>query len=311
MCTNGPQVNTGTIMSYCHLDNSTQKVLQFHPFVENNALIPSMSASGCYTFCEGYEPPVCAITDIAGGVQQACDPLVADVHPANRSTYENAPADGFLVINGEQKPIGNSPQSINLVGLPADGQPGSISAYFSTDEVCARNENNVFTRRDPCCGLFRLSVINPDANTLNQKHGRMSVRHLEWGLLSVAGYQELSQFATTGQRHDDSAWRRNPNFMASGTGRRLDHVVPSDRLAVRLRAVGPHSPPPSIYFSQYTETSPFGPMALRCTSKTSLHTITSEMETMAWTNGRASMPLQHHKSERGERHRMRPHHEHL
>ena len=24
-CTNGPQVNTGTIMSYCHLDNSTKR----------------------------------------------------------------------------------------------------------------------------------------------------------------------------------------------------------------------------------------------------------------------------------------------
>ena len=33
-------------MSYCHLDGSTPKVLQFHPIVESNALIPSMSASG-------------------------------------------------------------------------------------------------------------------------------------------------------------------------------------------------------------------------------------------------------------------------
>ena len=93
-----------------------------------------MSASSCYTQCEEYEPPVCAITDIQGGVQQACDPLSLTYTQQVILTYENAPADGFLVINGEQKPIGSSPQSINLVGLPADGQPASVSAYFSTDE---------------------------------------------------------------------------------------------------------------------------------------------------------------------------------
>ena len=79
-CANGPQVSTGTIMSYCHLDNSTPKVLQFHPTVESNALIPSMNASGCYTFCEEYEPPVCAITDIEGGCNKRATRCPSPTH---------------------------------------------------------------------------------------------------------------------------------------------------------------------------------------------------------------------------------------
>ena len=252
-CANGPQVSTGTIMSYCHLDNSTPKVLQFHPTVESNALIPSMNASGCYTFCEEYEPPVCAITDIEGGVQQACDPLSLTYTQQIVLTYENAPADGFLVINGEQKPIGNSPQSINLVGLPADGQPGSISAYFTTDETCSRSENNVFTRREPCCGLFRLSQINPSANTLRLKNMAQCPSNIsEWGLLSVSGYQEIAALAGGGQEMMIQPGEEiQISWQAGLAGDWIMLFMPTG-LLYDYAQWGP-TPPPSVYLTQYTE----------------------------------------------------------
>ena len=108
-------------MSYCHI-TSTPKVLQFHPIVEQNALIPSMSAASCYGPCEGWTPPECAITNIQAGNQQACDPLTLTYTQQLIITHEYAPADGWLIVNGEQKAISSSPQAINLVGQPANGQ---------------------------------------------------------------------------------------------------------------------------------------------------------------------------------------------
>ena len=68
-------------------DGSTPKVRSFTP-CRKQCLIPSMSASSCYTQCEEYEPPVCAITDIQGGVQQACDPLSLTYTQQVILTYE-------------------------------------------------------------------------------------------------------------------------------------------------------------------------------------------------------------------------------
>ena len=73
-CT-GPDAAFGTIMSYCHIDPDVPKTLQFHPVVEEQALIPGISNASCYTFCEEYTPPECAITGITPGNQMACDPV--------------------------------------------------------------------------------------------------------------------------------------------------------------------------------------------------------------------------------------------
>ena len=252
-CGNGPQVGSGTIMSYCHLDNSTPKLLQFHPLVENNALIPSMNASGCYTLCEEFEPPACAFTDIAGGVQQACDPQSLTYTQQIVLTYENPPADGFLIVNGEQKAIGNSPQTINLVGLPADGQPGNVSAYFTTDEACSRSESNVFTRRDPCCGLFRLSQIDPSNNTVKLKNVADCPSDLsDWGLLSVAGFQSFADMGTAGQsmmiqpgEDIEFSW---PDALS---GEWIMLFLPT-AVVFDYAQWGPNGPP-AIYVSEYTE----------------------------------------------------------
>lgn len=52
-CTNDVQAQLGTIMSYCHAIAGGSKVLELHPVVIDEALIPAISTWGdCYTNCE-------------------------------------------------------------------------------------------------------------------------------------------------------------------------------------------------------------------------------------------------------------------
>ena len=52
-CTNDPTPQVGTIMSYCHVNGSVN--LEFHPTVENNALIPTINGQGsCFDSCDEF-----------------------------------------------------------------------------------------------------------------------------------------------------------------------------------------------------------------------------------------------------------------
>ena len=82
-------------MSYCHLDGSTPKVLQLHPLVRTQ-INNRMSSASCYSQCEDYVPPECAMTDISTSTQLACDPLTSTYTQQLVVTYENAPAGGWL-----------------------------------------------------------------------------------------------------------------------------------------------------------------------------------------------------------------------
>lgn len=53
-CTNNPTPQVGTIMSYCHAVSGGSVNLEFHPTVENVALIPNINGSGCYTTCDEF-----------------------------------------------------------------------------------------------------------------------------------------------------------------------------------------------------------------------------------------------------------------
>ena len=251
-CSNGPSVSAGTIMSYCHI-TSTPKVLQFHPIVEQNALIPSMSAASCYGPCEGWTPPECAITNIQAGNQQACDPLTLTYTQQLIITHEYAPADGWLMVNGEQKAISSSPQAVNLVGQPANGQNANVTAYFTSDEGCALSKVNAYTRRDPCCGQFRMTYIDPDANILRIRNEADCPGQLdEWGFLSPVGYQPLTSLVTQGQNLTVDPGETVQISWADGlSGDWLMLFLPTDIVYdyVQWGAQGPAN----IYFLQYNE----------------------------------------------------------
>jgi hypothetical protein len=73
-----------------------------------------------------------------------------------RITYENAPAAGTLdvSIDGEVTsfPIGTSPQTINVFGLPPTGVGVDVSASFSEDPSCQLTVVDLYEAPD--CGLF-------------------------------------------------------------------------------------------------------------------------------------------------------------
>ena len=252
-CGDGPSVSNGTIMSYCHIDPSTPKVLQFHPLVESNALIPSMSAAGCYGGCDGWTPPECAITNITAGNQLACDPVTLTYTQQVIITHDFAPADGWLMVNGEQKAISTSPQAVNLVGQPANGDAVNVSAYFTSDEGCALSVPNAFTQRDPCCGLFRFVYVDPDANILRIRNEADCPGDMQyWGILSPVGYQPLAELVTPGQSMVVAPGATVQISWAEGlSGDWLMLFLPTDIVYDYVQ--WGNQAPAGIYFQQYEE----------------------------------------------------------
>ena len=124
-CSNGPSVGSGTIMSYCHT-TSTGKTLVFHPLVETYALEPGIEGASCYTFCEEYTPPECAITGITPGNQMACDPVTGLYTQQVFVSFEYPPADGFLSVNGE-----NWGSTSALKPSPSSASPPTGKAWMS------------------------------------------------------------------------------------------------------------------------------------------------------------------------------------
>ena len=199
-CANGPAVGSGTIMSYCHT-TSTGKTLVFHPLVETNALEPGIEGASCYTFCEEYTPPECAITGITPGNQMACDPVTGLYTQQVFVSFEYPPADGFLSVNGANWGFNFSPQAITIVGEPANGESVDVTALFTSDEGCALSVPDAYTRRDPCCGNLRFSFVDPEANILRIRNVADCPADISgWGLLSATEpYHQLIELIGPGQ----------------------------------------------------------------------------------------------------------------
>jgi len=68
--TDNPTGQLGTIMSYCHAIAGGSKLLQFHPTVENNALIPTFNGASCIGTCGDQ---VIASTSLFCGDATACN----------------------------------------------------------------------------------------------------------------------------------------------------------------------------------------------------------------------------------------------
>jgi hypothetical protein len=92
----------------------------------------------------------CAISDLAAGTQTACDPATNTYTQVVVVTYENAPASGNLVVNGQSFAIGTSPQEVTLVDLISNGAHVDVTANFSADTGCQRTENALFTAPERC-----------------------------------------------------------------------------------------------------------------------------------------------------------------
>ncbi|HIN41233.1 MAG TPA: hypothetical protein EYM86_02120 [Flavobacteriales bacterium] len=195
--TNNPQGQVGTIMSYCHAISGGSVNLNFHPTVKTYGLQAAINQSGsCFTGCDGYVAPVCAITNIQAGAQLACNPTTNSYTQQITLTYENPPGSGFINVNGGLHAINNSPQTITLVNIQADNATVDVTAYFNADLTCEATQQSCYTQRSPCCALVRLIYVNPSSNVIRVKNvsdcdGDIS----EWGVYSNGIYNTFDELS--------------------------------------------------------------------------------------------------------------------
>ncbi|HHG83235.1 MAG TPA: hypothetical protein ENJ82_00670, partial [Bacteroidetes bacterium] len=95
----------------------------------------------------------CVVLDLTAGFQFPCDSASNSFGQEIIVTYANAPASGNLVVNGQAFPITSSPQVVILTGIPSNGQPVTVSAWFDADTTCIRTEVGLMTASAPC-GTF-------------------------------------------------------------------------------------------------------------------------------------------------------------
>lgn len=96
----------------------------------------------------------CAVTEIMVGAQTACDPMTNTYSQELIISYNDPPSAGSLVINGTNFGIGNSPQTVLLTGLPADGIPVNVMASFTENPSCALTQNDLFSAPQSCCPIM-------------------------------------------------------------------------------------------------------------------------------------------------------------
>lgn len=128
----------------------------------------------------------CAITNITAGAQFTCDPVTNTYTQQLIVEYENEPAIGQLNVNGNLYPILSSPQNVNLLNMPADGQAVSVTAHFTLETSCEATYNNLYFARIPCCSSLRLVGVDTDTK-------EMILENFGTCNVDVSNYQFCSQ----------------------------------------------------------------------------------------------------------------------
>jgi hypothetical protein len=134
----------------------------------------------------GWEVGGCAITNITAGAQFTCDPVTNLYTQQLIVEYDNPPALGQLSINGILYPIFSSPQNVNLLGMPADGQAVSVTAFFTLETSCTASFPDLYFAQTPCCTTMRLVAIDTDNQEITfENYGSCNV--------DITNYQLCSQ----------------------------------------------------------------------------------------------------------------------
>ena len=116
-------------------------------------------------------PPVlCSILDVVALEQTPCNPQTNAYSQTLQITYENAPENGSLVVNGQSFFITGSPQTLTLTGLQSDGEDVEVEVVFSENLECSLTAPALFTAPEACCVRLRLSEVNPETKTLTVRN---------------------------------------------------------------------------------------------------------------------------------------------
>lgn len=119
----------------------------------------------------------CDITDVTAGTHTDCDESSNTYTQQVVVTYSGAPSSGQLTVNGQNFAITSSPQTVTLVGLPANGDAVNVVASFTENTGCSFTKNEVFLAPRPCqsteCNITNVqsigqSACDPSTNTYTQ-----------------------------------------------------------------------------------------------------------------------------------------------
>ncbi|MDG1260409.1 MAG: hypothetical protein P8H59_00045 [Flavobacteriales bacterium] len=104
---------------------------------------------GVFTLC-AYDPTLCGVYEIEGGAQTECDPENGQYDQEVIVKYINAPATGFLNVNGVDHPITGSPQYVMINNQFANFQLVGVTAFFTDDPTCTYTDNVVYQEPLTC-----------------------------------------------------------------------------------------------------------------------------------------------------------------
>ncbi|BDD06720.1 zinc-dependent metalloprotease [Aureibacter tunicatorum] len=164
--------------------------------------------------------PVCSITGITTGIQSVCDPLTNTYSQEVIIVYEDAPATGGLVVNGEVFALTASPMTVTLTGLISDGNTVDVDAHFENDLECKFESIALFTAPVDCtpsCNILDVAKngrtqCDPATNTFKQKltityenaptSGKLNVNGQEFEIKSSPQKVQLVDLESNGLQKD-------------------------------------------------------------------------------------------------------------
>ena len=135
-------------------------------------------------------PPVlCGVLDVVVLDQSPCNPINNTYAQTLEITYENAPDEGSIVVNGQPFLITGSPQIVTLIGLTSDGEDVDVVVQFSENLECTSTLDALFTAPESCCLLLRLSEVNPETKTVTVRNVANCDGGLEGQVIKSGGAQ--------------------------------------------------------------------------------------------------------------------------
>lgn len=117
---------------------------------------------------------LCSITDVTAGQSTPCNNVTNQYTQDVTVFYANAPA-GMLTVNGQNFPVGTSPQTVTLTGLNSDAMAVNVVVSFTGNAACTYSENAVFAAPANClCPTINVNVSKTDVTNCTPPNGSVT-----------------------------------------------------------------------------------------------------------------------------------------
>lgn len=104
----------------------------------------------------------CQFLELIPGTQSVCDVTAGTYSQTITLTYQTAPVNGLIMVQGNVYSLTESPKTLTLTGLIADGNPVDVSVFFTSNPDCSAFYESAFTAPMPC---FCLTDLNGNGIT--------------------------------------------------------------------------------------------------------------------------------------------------